>query len=123
MDVALVILRVVLGLYLFGHGAQKFGWFGGHGLRQTAGVMGNVLRFLPAIFETIIAAFGEAGGGALIFLGLLGPIGPLAAAATMLVAMMTHLPKGVWINASFELPLMYFTVCVALALIGPGAYS
>ena len=123
MDVALVILRVVLGLYLFGHGAQKFGWFGGHGLRQTAGVMGSRLRFRPPLFWTTVAALGEAGGGVLIFLGLIGPIGPLAVAATMLVAMMTHLPKGVWMNASFELPLMYFTVSVALALTGPGAYS
>jgi len=71
-----------------------------------------------------MAALGEAGGGALIFLGLLGPIGPLAVAATMLVAMMTHLPKGVWMqNGGFELPLMYLTVSVALALTGPGAYS
>jgi putative oxidoreductase len=123
VDVALVILRVVLGLYLFGHGAQKFGWFGGHGLRHTAGLMGSMLRFRPPLFWTAIAALGEAGGGVLIFLGLLGPIGPLAVAATMLVAMMTHLPKGVWINASFELPLIYFTVSVALALTGPGAYS
>jgi len=123
MDVALVILRVVLGLYLFGHGAQKFGWFGGHGLRQTAGFMGSMLRFRPPLFWTIVAALGEAGGGVLIFLGLIGPIGPLALAAAMLVAMMTHLPQGVWMNAGFELPLMYFTASVALALTGPGAYS
>jgi putative oxidoreductase len=123
VDVALVILRVVLGLYLFGHGAQKFGWFGGHGLRQTAGAIGGMLRFRPPLFWTAVAALGESGGGILIFLGLLGPIGPLAVAATMLVATLTHLPKGVWMNAGFELPLMYFTVSVALALTGPGAYS
>jgi putative oxidoreductase len=42
----------------------------------------------------------------------------------MLVATMTHLPKGVFLqNGGVELPLMYLTVAVALALTGPGAYS
>jgi putative oxidoreductase len=125
MDAALVIVRVVVGLYLFGHGAQKlFGWFGGYGLRGTAGFMGGMLGFRPALFWTAVAALGEAGGGALMVLGLLGPIGPLAVAATMVVAMSTHIPKGVWRqNGGVEMPLTYLVVSVALALAGPGAYS
>lgn len=36
MDVGLLLLRVVLGLLLAGHGAQKlFGLFGGHGLNSS----------------------------------------------------------------------------------------
>ena len=125
MDTALVILRVVVGLYLFGHGAQKlFGWFGGFGLRKTAGFMSGMLGFRPALFWTAIAALGETGGGSLMVLGLLGPIGPLAAAATMVVAMSTHVSKGDWAqHGGFELPLSYLVVAVALALTGPGAYS
>ena len=124
MDVALLILRVVLGFYLFGHGAQKFGRFGGLSLRQTAGIMGSRLGFRPPLFWTTVAALGETGGAILIFLGVLGPIGPLAAAATMLVATLTHLPKGVFMqNGGVELPFMYLTVAVALALTGPGAFS
>jgi len=124
MNTALVILRVVIGLYLFGHGAQKlFGWFGGYALRKTASAMGSMLGFRPALFWTAVAALGEAGGGALMVLGLLGPIGPLAAAATMVVATSTHISNGVWAPKGVELPLMYLVVAVVLALTGPGAYS
>src|SRR5713101_3563034 len=114
MDTALVILRVVVGLYLVGHGVQKFGFFGGYGLRQTAGMMGGMLGFRPALFWTAMAALGEAGGGALMVLGLLGPIGPLAAAATMVVAMSTHISKGVWgQKGGVEMPLTYLVVAIA----------
>jgi putative oxidoreductase len=45
MAYGMLFLRVVVGLLLFGHGAQKlFGWFGGHGPRGTAGFFGS-LRF------------------------------------------------------------------------------
>ena len=36
MELGLLILRVVIGLTLAAHGAQKlFGWFGGHGIAGT----------------------------------------------------------------------------------------
>ena len=35
-DTALLVLRLVVGLYIAAHGAQKlFGWFGGSGLQAT----------------------------------------------------------------------------------------
>jgi len=38
MDLALLLLRIVVGVLVAGHGAQKlFGWFGGHGLAGFAG--------------------------------------------------------------------------------------
>src|SRR5438093_5398500 len=37
LDIGLLLLRVVVGLTLAAHGAQKlFGWFGGRGLEGTA---------------------------------------------------------------------------------------
>jgi hypothetical protein len=36
VDLAFLIARVLIGLLIAAHGAQKlFGWFGGHGLRRT----------------------------------------------------------------------------------------
>ena len=44
----LLVARLVLGLAMAAHGAQKlFGWFGGHGLTGTTGFM-EMLGFRPA---------------------------------------------------------------------------
>lgn len=44
-----VALRLVLGLVMAGHGAQKlFGWFGGYGLDATAGFFAEKLGLTPA---------------------------------------------------------------------------
>lgn len=43
MSYGLLLLRIVVGAALFGHGAQKlFGWFGGHGPRGTGGFFGQL---------------------------------------------------------------------------------
>ena len=42
MDFGILALRLVLGLLMAAHGAQKlFGWFGGHGLAGTGGFFGS----------------------------------------------------------------------------------
>ena len=47
MSIALLIVRLILGLGLAAHGTQKlFGWFGGHGLDATGGFFEN-LGFRP----------------------------------------------------------------------------
>ena len=47
MDIGLLVLRVVLGLTLAAHGAQKlFGWFGGPGL-QGLGSWLESIGFVP----------------------------------------------------------------------------
>ena len=43
MDLALLVIRLVVGLLFVGHGAQKlFGVFGGGGLEGTAGMFDNI---------------------------------------------------------------------------------
>jgi len=38
MDAGILIARLILGLAIAAHGAQKlFEWFGGHGVKGTAG--------------------------------------------------------------------------------------
>jgi len=46
MSYGLLLVRVVIGTTMFAHGAQKlFGWFGGPGLRGTAGQVCRLGKF------------------------------------------------------------------------------
>jgi putative oxidoreductase len=121
----LLILRVVIGLTLAAHGAQKlFGWWGGPGMSGWTQVVTR-LRIRPAAPWAWVAAFSEFGGGLLLALGLLSPLGNLAIAGAMLVAVATvHWPNGFWnTKRGYEFNLSLLASVAALALIGPGAYS
>ena len=125
MDVGLLVLRLVVGLYLLGHGSQKlFGWPGGGGLEQTEGMMRR-LGFRPARLWALNAGLAEATGGLLLVLGLLQPLGSLAVVAAMLVATLTvHWRKGPFaMTGGPELPLTNIAAALAVALAGPGRYA
>ncbi len=124
-DFGLLVVRVIVGLIVFGHGAQKlFGWFGGHGLKGTAGWLGSI-GMQPASFWAFMAGLTEAAGGLLLALGFLNPLGSLGIIAAMLTATFkVHWNKGIWASKGGpELPLTNIAVALAVALIGPGAYS
>ena len=125
MDLGLFVIRVVVGLLFVGHGAQKlFGAFGGHGLRGTAGFMDS-LGMKPGKRHALAAGVAEAGGGALLALGLLTPLAAAAIIAVMVVAVATvHLRNGVWnTNQGYELHLVYVAAAFALATVDGGAWS
>jgi putative oxidoreductase len=125
MNIALLLLRVVAGLVMAAHGAQKlFGWFGGYGIAGTAGFFEQI-GFRPGRPFATAAALAEFLGGLLIAVGFLGPIGPAIVLSTMIVAAVSvHWPKGLFAqNGGYELPLVYGIIAVVLALTGPGAYS
>src|SRR4030081_1605124 len=121
----LLILRLVVGLTVAGHGAQKlFGVWGGPGMNGWTQVVQR-LRMRPARPRAWIAALSEFGGGLLLALGLLSPLGSLAIIGAMLVAIATvHLSKGFWVSkGGFEFNLTLIGAAAALAITGPGAYS
>jgi putative oxidoreductase len=95
MDIALLIFRVVIGLTLAGHGAQKlFGWFGGSGpvrLRQVLEKQG----FKPVWFWVSLAIIGELGGGLSFALGFLTPLGAAGIFGAMVMAARTHWKTGI----------------------------
>ena len=125
MAIALLISRILLGSWLFAHGAQKlFGWFGGYGPKGTGGFM-ETLGFRPGVLFAVAAGLGEAGGGALTILGLGGPIGPALIVMVMLVAIFTvHVSKGFWAsNGGYELNAMNIAAALAIGFAGPGPYS
>ena len=124
MDVALVILRLTVGLLIAGHGAQKlFGLFGGHGLRGTSAFLGSV-GYRPAAFWAFLGGLSEFAGGLLFAVGLLSPLGSIAIGAAMLTAITKfHWPKLWSTNGGFEYPLVHLAVAIAVGISGPGAFS
>jgi putative oxidoreductase len=125
MDIGLLILRVVVGGLLMGHGLQKlFGWFGGGGLAGSGGFLES-LGFRSGRTWAIVNGLAETGGGLLLVLGLLTPLGAAVIIGTMAVASVAaHWKNGIWnTKGGYELPLTNMAAAAALAFVGPGAYS
>lgn len=125
MSAALLIVRIILGLGLAAHGAQKlFGWFGGHGIAGTGGFF-EQLGFRPGRLFALAAGLGEFVGGLLVFLGLGGALGPAIVIMVMLVAIASvHLGKGFFTSEGGpELPLLNIASALAIAFAGNGAYA
>jgi putative oxidoreductase len=73
----------------------------------------------------MIAGISEAGGGLLLLLGLLTPLGSAAIIGTMIVASVSvHKDNGLWAtNGGYELPLINAAVAAGLAFTGAGKWS
>jgi putative oxidoreductase len=124
MAYGLLLLRVVAGLTIAAHGVQKlFGWFGGGGVRGTAGFFENV-GFRPPLALAVLAGLGET-GGLLFAAGFLTPLAALGMTIVMLNAIaVVHWSKGFFnSNGGLEFPLTLATIAVAVAATGPGRFS
>lgn len=118
------MLRIVVGIYVFAHGAQKlFGWFGGPGLAGMTTATER-MRFRLARFWALAAGLSEA-TGLLFAFGFLTPLAVAGLASAMLTATFSaHRGKGWFSNKGGpELPLTNLAVAAAVLLAGPGAYS
>lgn len=95
MDAGLLIARVVFGLLMAAHGAQKLlGWFGGYGLAGTAAFF-EQLGFRPGRLFAGAAAGTELVAGVMVAFGLLGPLGPALALTWSQTVIWTVLGVGV----------------------------
>src|SRR2546430_1290121 len=111
MASGILLLRLVLGLTMAAHGAQKlFGSFGGPGLRGLAGYFAS-MRYRWAFAFAVAAAVAEFGGGLLLAAGLATPFAALAIAVVMLNAIETvHRKNGFFNgNGGVEFPLLIWT--------------
>jgi putative oxidoreductase len=129
-DSATAILRVVLGVIFFAHGAQKIlGWFGGYGFTGTMGFFTGVMH-IPAPFAFLAICAEFFGGLGLIF-GFLTRIGALGISCNMLVAVaMIHRQFGFFMNwtgtqkgEGYEYHLLILATTVFLMIRGAGAAS
>lgn len=125
MNIGILLLRLVVGLTLAAHGAQKlFGWFGGYGLDGTGQFMES-LGFRPGRRHALMAGLVETVGGLLLALGLATPFGAALIASVMIVAVMTvHVKNGFFnTNGGYEFNLVLAVAALSVAFTGPGALS
>ncbi len=129
-DKVLALLRVVLGIVVFPHGAQKLlGWFGGFGFSGTMGFLTQQMH-IPAPLALLV--FGAEFFGALgVFFGFLGRIAAFGIAVDFtVVALMAHLPNGFFMNFSgqqkgegVEFFILAVAIAIAIVIRGSGAWS
>ena len=125
MNIAVLILRLVVGLTLTGHGVQKlFGWFGGSGLtrlRQGFEKQG----YKPVWLWMTLVILGEVGGGISVALGFLTPLGAAGIFGAMFMAMFkSHWKNGFWLQkGGYEYTLVLLVASMTIGLIGPGSYA
>jgi len=127
---ATLILRLVLGIVFFAHGAQKLlGWFGGPGFSGTMGMFTGYLHIpAPLAFLAIAAEFF---GGLGLILGFLTRIAAFGISVNMLVAIATiHHSYGFFMNwtgsqkgEGFEYHLLVLAITAYLMIRGAGAFS
>ncbi len=125
MALGLLILRLVVGLTMAAHGAQKlFGWFGGYGLAGTGGFL-EKLGFVPGRRHALFAGLAELSGGLLLALGLATPLAAMLITSVMFVAIATvHIKHGFFNhNQGYEYNLTLAVVAVSVAMIGAGPIS
>ena len=129
-DPALTLLRLVLGIVMLPHAAQKtFGWFGGPGFSGFVGLVGSHFG-IPAGFAVLTIA-AELLGSLGLLLGLLGRVAAFGILCNMLVAIaVIHRHFGFFMNwtgqqpgEGFEYHLLVIGIATVIVLRGSGAAS
>jgi putative oxidoreductase len=129
-DAATAVLRLVLGVIFFAHGAQKMlGWFGGYGFTGTMGFFTGVMH-IPAPFAFLAIAAEFFGGLGLIF-GLLTRAASFGIFCNMVMAVaMVHRQFGLFMNwtgaqkgEGYEYHFLVLAITAFLMIRGAGAAS
>jgi putative oxidoreductase len=118
-DVALLLVRVVLGLTMAAHGVNK-----AKGLDGTAGWFDSI-GMRPGRLHARFAAGGEILAGAFLAVGLLTSFAALGFVGLMTVAWYTsHRSSGFFIiKQGWEYVMVLAVVATTIAMLGPGQFS
>jgi putative oxidoreductase len=128
-DTTAFLLRLILGLVFFPHGAQKMlGWFGGYGFSGTMGFFTDTMG-IPALFA-FLAIAAEFFGAIGLVTGFLTRIAAFGIGAVMIVATTIHWSNGFFMNWSgtqagegFEYHILALAISVAVLIKGAGRWS
>ena len=125
-----LVLRVMMGVVMFPHGAQKLlGWYGGFGFSGTMGFFTEKMS-LPWIVAFLVI-LGESIGSLMLIAGFLTRFAALSVATIMVGAIaLVHWPNGLFMNwfgkqagEGFEYHLLVIAIAAALVLAGGGKWS
>jgi putative oxidoreductase len=121
-DVALLLVRLVIGTVMIAHGRNH--WLGGGRIAGTARWFGGLGLRQPVV-QAWLSVVTELGAGALLILGLFTPLACAATISVMLVAgLLAHRRNGFFVfRDGYEYVLTLAVTCVGLGLLGPGRYS
>lgn len=116
-DLALLVVRLILGAVLLSHGIPKItNWAGMHGFFTSAGVP------VPTV-SLAFALVAEVGGGILILLGLWIEIAVVLVMVDMVGAIATVVKGAAFDLGKGGIELVIFSLALALLLAGAGRYS
>jgi len=127
---AAAILRIVLGVILFPHGAQKLlGWFGGYGFNGTMGFLTGTAG-LPWIIAFLVIAIEFFGSIALIF-GFATRVVAVGIISLFTgIVLTSHYTNGFFMNwagtqkgEGYEYHLLVIGIAIALLITGAGKWS
>jgi putative oxidoreductase len=124
-DLGLLVLRLVVGLTMSAHGAQKaFGWWKGSGWAGWRAVMVR-MGFRPATLWGVIGIGAELVGGLFLAIGFLTPLAAMALVGqSVVIIIKAHWSRGFWgRDGGFEFPLSLAAGVVAIVGTGAGALS
>jgi putative oxidoreductase len=128
--VSSLVLRLMLGIVFFPHGAQKvLGWFGGPGFSTTLGYFTDKAG-IPLILA-FLAIMAEFLGSLALVTGFLTRLAAFALVVNMVVcALMNHVKNGFFMNwfgnqkgEGFEYHLLVIAIGIALMIKGGGKWS
>src|SRR4051812_48546627 len=125
MDIGRLVVRLTVGGTFFVHGTQKlFGWFGGYGPEGT-GQFFESIGIRPGRRSAMVAGASEAGGGALLALGLFTPLAGALITGVMAQAIRSlKMDKGPFAqDGGWELEALFAAAALVFAEIGPGPVS
>ncbi len=129
-DITSALLRIMLAIIIFPHGAQKMlAWFGGYGFKGTMSYFTDALG-LPYWIALIVILIEFISP----FLLILGSFSRIVASSIFAlftgIILTSHLDNGFFMNwfgnqpgEGYEYHLLILTISMAIIILGPGNYT